>query len=60
MSSKKDREIWKDKCINPFRKMKHNLDLQTNFQGHLMVETIFWNKNPHFWVPIWKEPEILR
>ena len=23
MSSKKDREIWKDKCINPFQKKKH-------------------------------------
>ena len=23
MSSKKDHEIWKDKCINPFQKEKH-------------------------------------
>ena len=23
MSSKKDRQIWKDKCINPFLKKKH-------------------------------------
>ena len=23
MSSEKDREIWKDKCINPFQKKEH-------------------------------------
>ena len=38
MSSKKDREIWKDKCINPFQEKKHKETTLRSVSDNLRVK----------------------